>query len=208
MAGRPRSFDRETAIDAFVDIFWSCGFDGASIDDLQAAIGVKRGSFYAAFDDKPSVFAAVVDRYVEVVTARAFAALDTPQNPRQGLAALLRYIGDFMGENLGRGCMVMTALTEPPPSDAKITQAIRSASAGLFSRIEDAAEKAAEKGLLVPGETAASLSAFVTAMVMGLNAMARARSAPTQLSDAAERAAQLVEGASGSSVSASGPSPS
>lgn len=205
MAGRPRSFDRDTAIDTFVDIFWSRGFDGASIDDLQAAIGVKRGSFYAAFDDKPSVFAAVVDRYVNVVTARAFEALETPANPREGLAALLRYIGGFMTENLGRGCLVMTAVAEPPATDAMIMDAIGRASAEFLSRIENTAQQVAEKGLLAPGETAAGLSAFVTTMVMGLNAMARARRSPQQLCDAAERAAQLVEGTTGPGSSASDP---
>ncbi|MEM6491968.1 MAG: TetR family transcriptional regulator, partial [Pseudomonadota bacterium] len=48
-AGRPRAFDVDAAIDAALDVFWAQGFDGASLRDLTAAMGIKAPSLYAAF---------------------------------------------------------------------------------------------------------------------------------------------------------------
>ncbi len=44
MRGRPRSFDKDTAVSKFIEVFWKQGYDATSIDDLQMSIGVKRGS--------------------------------------------------------------------------------------------------------------------------------------------------------------------
>ncbi|MCK1974884.1 hypothetical protein LNK20_19570 [Bacillus safensis] len=42
--GRPRSFDRETALRAAMLKFWEKGLDGASLHDLTAAMGINAPS--------------------------------------------------------------------------------------------------------------------------------------------------------------------
>src|SRR5438128_1858311 len=82
--GRPRSFDRDEALDCAMRVFWREGYSGASLRDLTKAIGINRPSLYAAFGDKQALFRQALDRYmskyagyVEVAlkqsTARAFA---------------------------------------------------------------------------------------------------------------------------------------
>lgn len=63
--GRPRGFDSDLALDAAVDVFWRRGFDGASLSELTAAMGINRPSLYAAFGDKDQLFQSALDRYVE-----------------------------------------------------------------------------------------------------------------------------------------------
>ena len=62
-AGRPRSFDREQALDAAMRVFWKQGYEGASLTALTAAMGINRPSLYAAFGDKASLFREAVARY-------------------------------------------------------------------------------------------------------------------------------------------------
>jgi AcrR family transcriptional regulator len=52
--GRPRSFDEAGAIEKATQVFWSKGYDGVTIDDLVAGMGVGRPSLYAVFGDTPS----------------------------------------------------------------------------------------------------------------------------------------------------------
>jgi AcrR family transcriptional regulator len=56
MAGRPRSFDRDTALATAVEQFWRTGYDETSIAALTAAMGVTAPSLYAAFGDKQRLF--------------------------------------------------------------------------------------------------------------------------------------------------------
>lgn len=56
MAGRPRSFDRDTALAAAVEQFWRTGYEETSIAVLTQAMGVTPPSLYAAFGDKDSLF--------------------------------------------------------------------------------------------------------------------------------------------------------
>jgi AcrR family transcriptional regulator len=50
--GRPRSFDRETALQAAGQRFRTHGFAGTSLDELAEATGLNRPSLYPAFGDK------------------------------------------------------------------------------------------------------------------------------------------------------------
>jgi AcrR family transcriptional regulator len=56
MAGRPRSFDRDAALAAAVELFWRAGYEGTSIAMLTSAMGVTPPSLYAAFGDKRRLF--------------------------------------------------------------------------------------------------------------------------------------------------------
>lgn len=56
MAGRPRSFDRDTALAVAVEQFWRTGYEQTSITMLTKAMGVTPPSLYAAFGDKETLF--------------------------------------------------------------------------------------------------------------------------------------------------------
>src|SRR5688500_20409695 len=61
--GRPRSFDREAALDAAMEVFWRKGYEASSISDLTDAMGINPPSLYAAFGDKERLFMAAIERY-------------------------------------------------------------------------------------------------------------------------------------------------
>jgi len=61
--GRPRSFDREAALNAAMEVFWTKGYEAASISDLTEAMGINPPSLYAAFGDKEKLFLATIEQY-------------------------------------------------------------------------------------------------------------------------------------------------
>src|ERR1700689_4312790 len=90
--GRPRSVDETGALEKAIQVFWSKGYDGVTIDDLVAGMGVGRPSLYAVFGDKRTLFLRVLRAYAERKGAFAANALLSPQALRDALASFLRYI--------------------------------------------------------------------------------------------------------------------
>ena len=61
--GRPREFDLNAALDQAMQVFWRKGYEGASMADLTAAMGINSPSVYAAFGSKHGLFKAVLDHH-------------------------------------------------------------------------------------------------------------------------------------------------
>ena len=89
--GRPRSFDESDALEKATQVFWSKGYDGVTIDDLVAGMGVGRPSLYSVFGDKRTIFLRVLRAYAEAKGARAAKALFSPPTLRDSLAGFLRH---------------------------------------------------------------------------------------------------------------------
>ena len=67
---RFREFDPDVALDRAMQVFWTKGYQAASLDDLCNATRLNRSSLYSAFGDKHSIFLETIDRYGNRAVAR------------------------------------------------------------------------------------------------------------------------------------------
>lgn len=106
--GRPRTFDREKALKNAMDVFWTRGYDGASLEDLQQAMGnISPPSFYAAFGSKAALFREVVTLYRTSVGARIARALMVSP-VRDGIEGMMRAaIETFLENPRAPGCVIV-----------------------------------------------------------------------------------------------------
>jgi AcrR family transcriptional regulator len=61
--GRPREFNVDVALTAALRVFWTKGYEGASLSELTDAMGITRPSLYAAFGNKEALFRKALDLY-------------------------------------------------------------------------------------------------------------------------------------------------
>lgn len=178
MAGRPRNFDPDTALDAIVEAFWDRGFAGTSVDDLQERIGVKRGSFYAAFGDKETAWRRALDRYTGSITAAAISTLDAPGPPAERIAAFIQFVGRFLAQNAGRGCLFLSAAGQPPPAGRATRAHLQKLEREVFAAIRRQAPE--------------PIGSYVIAVLLGMNSMARAGMSPKTILAAADTSAEAA----------------
>ena len=63
--GRPAVFDRATALQAAMKLFWERGYEGTSFDELISVMGISASSFYNSFGSKEELYGETTRTYLE-----------------------------------------------------------------------------------------------------------------------------------------------
>src|ERR1700709_907404 len=87
--GRPRTFDTEAAVERAMGVFWSRGYHATALPDLLRATKLSRGSLYAAFGAKHSLFLLALDRYIADALTRMEVEFAPGRDPVDGLRVYL-----------------------------------------------------------------------------------------------------------------------
>ncbi len=194
--GRPRNFDENEALDRATKVFWAKGFDGATIDDLVAGMGVGRPSLYAIFGDKEALFLRCLKHYGETVGALAIGALSAPPDIRGAISGFLRQgVEGVTGDDSPPGCLM--ACVVPAVANAKVGEFSARAMAHAETVIEQRFQAAVAAGELPPDFPCAARSRQVLGMASAFALRARAGASRDLLLIDAEEAAALILGQAG-----------
>ena len=181
---RQREFDPEAALDRAMGAFWTKGYAATSIEELVTHMGIQRGSLYATFGDKRSLFLRALDRYQRVVTRELFEALEAPGS---GLEAIRRFFHLRIQRSLDRGrpagCLVTNSAVELSRGDRGAATKVAGSLAGLEAAFLRALERARAQGELAPTRNVRALARFLTSSAQGLSVMAKARPERAVLED-------------------------
>jgi AcrR family transcriptional regulator len=116
--GRPRSFDRDAALDAAVLVFWEMGYEGTSLAELTSAMGINRPSLYATYGNKRDLFIQAIDRYAATHGSRAFSALRLEPDNRTAVQRFFEAsIECALADGTPRGCLINTVATDAAGND-------------------------------------------------------------------------------------------
>jgi TetR/AcrR family transcriptional regulator, copper-responsive repressor len=170
--GRPRSFDREAALDRAVELFWREGYEGATVAALCRATGLNPPSLYAAFGDKRRLWEAALDRYQARFGGFGPLALDTAPTAREGVERMLLGAAESLARPEGpRGCLVVTGALACADEDARAAAASRRTTtlAALLNRLA----RGQADGDVSGNVDAESLARYVATVFHGMSIQAR-----------------------------------
>ncbi|WP_345817028.1 TetR/AcrR family transcriptional regulator (plasmid) [Paraburkholderia sp. PREW-6R] len=189
--GRPRSFDETGALEKATQVFWSKGFDGVTIDDLVAGMGVGRPSLYAVFGDKRTIFLRALKVYAERKGALAAKALLSPPGVRDSITGFLRYaVESATAKGSARGCLLICVA--PLVDDPEVRQYLQNAAAGGTALVEGRFRDAISAGELPSDFPLETRATQVTDLARGLTMRAQMGTPRRTLLKDAQEAADLV----------------
>jgi AcrR family transcriptional regulator len=199
--GRPRSFDRDEALEGAIVVFWEHGYDATSIAMLKSALGIGAPSLYAAFGDKRALFLEALDRYLRTYGAFTARALTEEPTARDAVERLLREAAAaYTRPDRPRGCLLITAATNCAPQSADIAARLRELRAEGHRALEAKIAAAARTAELPDDTDAHALATYYAAVLQGMSAQARDGAARTDLEQIAETALQAWPSAAGQQV--------
>jgi AcrR family transcriptional regulator len=189
--GRPRGFDERDALEKAIRVFRSKGYDGVTIDDLVAGMGVGRPSLYSVFGDKRAIFLRALKAYSEANGARAAKAVFSPPTLRDSIAGFLRSaVETATEEESAPGCLMVCVA--PLVKDAEVRQFLLDAVAAATALVERRLRDAIGAGELPSDFPVAARAIQVLDLGRGLTMRAQMGTPRKTLLKDAEEAADLI----------------
>jgi len=166
--GRPRGFSEGAALDAAMRVFWEKGYEGSSLDDLTAAMGINRSSLYATFGDKEALFRRVMDRYAAGPLSFLSEALEQP-TARAVVEALLRGTVKFLADSTHpRGCLSLQGGLACGSGAEPVKQAMIDWRKSGLSQIQKRMQQAHDEGDLAKDVDPQDIARYVSIVMDGL----------------------------------------
>ncbi len=189
--GRPRSFDRNQALDAAMRVFWQHGYEGSSITALTSAMGINRPSLYAAFGDKATLFRKAVERYGTGPGRYIRRALGQPR-ARQVAEMLLRgAVANATDPATPNGCLWVHGALVASAEAASIRDDMANLRDGGTTQIRDRFERALRDGDLPAGTDVAALTLFLVSVMNGIAVQASSGQSRDALNHVADLALRI-----------------
>lgn len=149
---RAASYDRETALDAAMSLFWGKGYHATSLKDLEAALNMKPGSIYAAFSSKENLYLLTLERYFETSRAGFHQQISQASSPLAGLADHFRSYARLSPDDAARqACMLTKTLVDTGTTDPVIAERTKDYLARMRDEFAAVFEKAIALGELPQG---------------------------------------------------------
>jgi AcrR family transcriptional regulator len=192
--GRPREFDRDTALDSAMLVFWRNGYEGASLSDLTTAMNINRPSLYGTFGDKENLFFQVLERYLEIYGTKG--VLQLAQHPQIEMAISAFFdcvVEQLTDARLPAGCLIANSTLECGSHrfeaiGRRIAQCHAETEAALYHRLR----LAQIQGQLSEAEDIPALAQFFTATMLGMGAIARTNPDPVTIRQLAKTALRVL----------------
>jgi AcrR family transcriptional regulator len=173
--GRPRTFDPDVALRKALDVFWERGYEGTSLNDLAAAMGIASASIYAAFGSKEQLFRRVMMLYGATSGEPPRRALREEPTARAAIEAMLRAAADqITGPDTPHFCMLILAAPTGALENHSVREFLAEIRRGMFAENRDRLERGVVDGDLTasPG-TLDAMARYYTTVVQGLSIQAR-----------------------------------
>jgi TetR/AcrR family transcriptional repressor of nem operon len=172
---RQKEFDRDEVLHKAMEVFWTRGYEGASIQDLVKHMGINRQSMYDTFGDKHSLFLEALDRYREIQSRNVFEVLERPGSMKKNLRQLFEEaVARSLSAEGRRGCFVGNSMSELAGRCQETATRTCNSVALAEKMFQKALQRGKEQGELRRVSDTRAVARFLYSNLQGLLLMAKA----------------------------------
>lgn len=172
--GRPRSFDRQLALSRALEVFWTQGFESASLSALTQAMGINSPSLYAAFGSKEALFREALDLYVNTEGDGIWNQVATAATARQAIERVLRASAQaFTRGPEPRGCLIVLAALQQRGTTPAICDELKKHRMENVELLEQRLLQAVSEGELPSRTDCRTIATYFATVQHGMSIQAR-----------------------------------
>jgi len=145
---RPREFDYDNVVEQAMYLFWRQGYQNTSIDDVESATGLTKGSLYKAFKNKRDLFEKCLDLYMVRESYKAIFMHMVDRPLIETYAHMLNLMIESVYNDTKRpcGCLATNVIRELAASDSALAKDASDGLGGMQEAMEFRLTWARDKG--------------------------------------------------------------
>ncbi|MDH6250573.1 TetR/AcrR family transcriptional repressor of nem operon [Chryseobacterium sp. H1D6B] len=123
MAGRPKIFNEQEAVEKATQIFWDKCYDTASADELLNAIGIGKGSFYLAFKGgKQELYIRSIEQFSNAFYQKLLKGVAAADHEIEFIRQFFLSLSDTSDTDKLKGCYLGNALVQLSDKDENVKE--------------------------------------------------------------------------------------
>lgn len=172
--GRPKAFNPSEVLNQAMLIFWSRGYGGTSVADLEKQLGINKFSLYSEFGNKHALYLKALDLYV---STRFQMMLSCLQAEPLGLENIQRFFQVLQAvthtQEQMDGCFLVNAGIEMSPSDIQVRDRVSKVYRALEDGFYQCVRQAQLGGKIAEDQDAMAIARGLVIQTQGLLTVAR-----------------------------------
>jgi TetR/AcrR family transcriptional repressor of nem operon len=191
---RYKTFEPTDAIEEAMLLFWEQGYKTTSVDDLVNRLGIGRGSLYATFQDKRTLFLKALDHYSEMVLAELLPLMEAEKSVAKAARRVLEKVYELSSRpSHPAGCLMTNTLAEVGLRDPAIAKRLMANYARLETSLVALLDRGRTRGEIAAGQSTLALARFVLTIMQGLRVLSKARPDRTMIEQVIATAVKVIE---------------
>ena len=177
-----------------MDAFWTRGYEATSINDLVEATGIHRGSLYAAYEDKRTLFIHALKHYDNEYRRDFLNKIASENRPRDAIVEVFRQVVATAGAGKNRrGCLLVNTALELAPHDREIGRFIKQSLRAVETFFQQRIEAAQQDGSVTSAISAKQTASALLGLLLGLRVLSRSCPDETTMNAIVDQAEQLLK---------------
>lgn len=157
-----RHSTREHLIDSGLNTLYRQGFNGSGVQEITAAAGVPKGSFYNHFESKEAFALEVLERFWQGGDHRRALLTDKDVDPVERLRRHFRSLSDaIVRYDIHAGCLIGNFSSELPSQSDLVRERLTKIYADWTKGVETCVDEAKQSGRLRPDLSSADVASFL-----------------------------------------------
>lgn len=191
--GWQKQFDEEEVLEKAMRAFWSHGYAATSVQDLVKSMGINKGSIYATYGNKRSLFIKALRFYNDKRKA-LLAGLEQSESSLSAIRGLFqRRIGEIFSDSERLGCFLTNTALELAAHDAEIRDMVAQRQMEIEAFFQRMIERGQTDGEISEHIDVDSAAQSLLASLFGILVLSRSRPEPSLLKSIADSAVADLE---------------
>lgn len=171
-----KQFNENDVLEKAMRAFWEKGYAATSMQDLVNCTGINRGSLYATYSDKHTLFVASLRMYEQEMLHQLLFKLRSNYGPRDSIRQFfMAFVEDVTNGGGNRGCFMTNTALELAPHDSEVRVIVASAQSQIEDFFAEMIKKGIAEGEIAPGSPAIETARGLLASLIGLVVLTRSR---------------------------------